>query len=511
MNKIFFFLLLIPFVGKTQTLQMNQSALIKYLVKQHRISSTDAKEIVSDQFFSHIYKIYLERPPFYEVDPNLLYYPTPQNEANTKKLINKVYDLNLINESTYEDILRKFNNRFKDHIISSKVISNEVRLFQYLSEKEYVVKTDTLVKYIDLLTNIGLIEKDISIEKPLTSKSDILTFVDKKLIIDKKTLPNSAEASYQFAFKQLKKIDPSLEISDLSFDIEEIKNEHLVYKSAVVRFQNSGVNYVSYNSYREEEDQLSLYEKLDRNFYRVFNKVLADQNSKFRIFAIERMDDQYLAFIGLTEEQFLILNSKNTQANYTYFDPHWYKIKVHDYFNPFTLLTLKETIHFFELYNSIGLFNHLTVEQKAKELRNQKENHLYSGESILYEITNTCLAFDWEMLEYDQPYKIAIEAFATITNNEFNPTNVKDDFSLSKRKATVSFDFNGKSYETIVDVENDWFDRKFLDLISAAIKENQLSGQFYDLPDGGQVSFHIYLTKEQYIFLSTNNLLEFKK
>ena len=142
---------------------------------------------------------------------------------------------------------------------------------------------------------------------------------------------------------------------------------------------------------------------------------------------------------------------------------------------------------------------------------NLKETYLYSNESILYEVKNICLGFDWEMYDANQPYKKAIEEFASLTHGEFEPTNINDNFSFDKNEAEISFDFKRKTYKNSVEITGDWYSGEFLELINKAIKDNNLLGEFYYLPDGGQVSAHIYLTLNQYNFLKSNNLLEFLK
>ena len=223
------------------------------------------------------------------------------------------------------------------------------------------------------------------------------------------------------------------------------------------------------------------------------------------------MDKSSICIILISENQFKFLKEKDNRINFTYYDPNWYKIEVSKYWNPFNILSQQETKHYFKTYDSIGLFNHLNKEQKKVELEKLKNTYLHSNESILYEIKNICLGFDWEMFDANQPYKKAIEEFAALTHGEFKPTNIKDNFSFDKTEAEISFDFNGKKYKNTVEVTGDWYSGEFLGLINKAIKENNLTGKFYYLPDGGQASTHIYLNQNQYNFLKSNNLLEFQK
>jgi len=307
------------------------------------------------------------------------------------------------------------------------------------------------------------------------------------------------------------KLDKNLEISNYSFAIEEKQFDDLKYESAVVRFTNSKRNYISNNSYNKDYKESNSYQKLSNQFFRIFNKVLVDNESSLRLMDIERMDKNLICLILINENQFKFLKEKENSRNFTYYDPNWYKIEVSKYWNPFNILSQQETEYYFKIYDSIGLFNHLNEEQIKVKLDNLKATYINSNESILYEVKNICLGFDWEMYDANQPYKKAIEEFALITNEEFKPTNIKDNFSFDKNEAEISFDFKGKTYKTSVEVTGDWYSGEFLELINKAIKENNLAGKFYYLPDGGQASAHIYLTLNQYNFLKSNNLLEFLK
>lgn len=225
---------------------------------------------------------------------------------------------------------------------------------------------------------------------------------------------------------------------------------------------------------------------------------------------IQQTEKNKIILILINNEQRKFLREK--EATYgTSVDKEDYEIEVSKYWNPFDLLTKKETQKYFHIYDSIGLFKHLDQAEKQNELLNLKNSFLYSNESILYRVNDICLGFDWEMFDGNKPYEKAFKEFASITRGEFKPTNIGDDFAFNKKRCKISFDFNGKSYSEIVDVTGDWYSGKFLELINKAVEENNLSGKFYYLPDGGQASGHIYLTTEQLNYLKSNNLFTFHK
>lgn len=366
------------------------------------------------------------------------------------------------------------------------------------------------VAYLNRLKEINLIQSEIQLNSFEPTQEAVIDLIDKKVVINTDSLPESIEDSYKYAFNKVAKFYGQIKYSEFDFSIEPREYEDLKYESAVIRFKSKTENYISDNSYSRDYKESTVYDKLDKQFFRIFNKVLTEQQDSFRVMDIQQTEKNKIILILINNEQRKFLREK--EATYgTSVDKEDYEIEVSKYWNPFELLTKKETQKYFHIYDSIGLFKHLDQAEKQNELLNLKNSFLYSNESILYRVKDICLGFDWEMFDGNKPYEKAFKEFASITRGEFKPTNIGDDFAFNKKRCKISFDFNGKSYSEIVDVTGDWYSGKFLELINKAVEENNLSGKFYYLPDGGQASGHIYLTTEQFNYLKSNNLFTFHK
>jgi hypothetical protein len=349
------------------------------------------------------------------------------------------------------------------------------------------------VTYLNQLKELNLIKSGIQINDIDPTQEAVLDLIDNKVEINTDSLPESIEGSYKYAFGKLKELYGQIEYSEFDFSIEPREYEDLKYESAVIRFKSKTENYISDNSYSSDYKKSTVYDKLDKQFFRIFNKVLTEQKDSFRIMDIQQTEKNKITLILINNEQRKFLIEKEA-TNRTSVDKKEYEIEVSKYWNPFELLTKNETQKYFNIYDSIGLFKHLDQAEKQNELLNLKNSFIYSNESIIYRVRDICLGFDWEMFDGNKPYEKAFKEFASITRGEFKPTNIEDNFSFNKKRCEISFDFNGNSYSEIVDVTGDWY-----------------SGKFYYLPDGGQASGHIYLTTEQFNYLKSNNLFTFHK
>jgi len=102
-----------------------------------------------------------------------------------------------------------------------------------------------------------------------------------------------------------------------------------------------------------------------------------------------------------------------------------------------------------------------------------------------------------------------VREYKKISHNQFNATEISDNFDIENKKAIVKFKIGNKSYNKTLKIEDDWIDTDFFDFIRSVVAEQQLEGQFYELYTGGQDASIICLTKDQYNYLRTKKKLIF--
>lgn len=171
---------------------------------------------------------------------------------------------------------------------------------------------------------------------------------------------------------------------------------------------------------------------------------------------------------------------------------------------------IKEIENAITNWKNIGLLNHLTIEQFELSKRKAIDDSSENLNEVLEHFPSVIHSFDTELENLKDPYAELLREFSKISHGIFNPTNIADKFSNpSNNRASVKFTLNNKVYSKDVRVENDWIDASFIDFIIQVVAENKLAGQFYELIEGGQGAYIIFLASKQYEFIKQKKLLIF--
>ncbi|MCU0354589.1 MAG: hypothetical protein MUD08_12770, partial [Cytophagales bacterium] len=107
--------------------------------------------------------------------------------------------------------------------------------------------------------------------------------------------------------------------------------------------------------------------------------------------------------------------------------------------------------------------------------------------------------FDWETGNLHNPYEELTKAFADVSRGAFTPTEIIDQFEKDWNKKTTpyGFRFKGKTYSEQLNMNGDWLDSRFFELIEEALADNGVDGKFYLCVNDG----YIFLTQNQYEYL----------
>lgn len=175
--------------------------------------------------------------------------------------------------------------------------------------------------------------------------------------------------------------------------------------------------------------------------------------------------------------------------------------------NPISIKEIEDAVN---NWKNIGLLNHLTKEQiefsKSKAIEDSSENL----NEVLLHFPSVIHFFDTELENLKDPYAELLTEFSKISHGLFNPTRISDNFnSPTKNKITVKFTLNGKNYSKELSVEDDWIDASFIAFVKQVVTENKLNGQFYELHEGGQGAYIIFLAAQQLEFTKQEKLLVF--
>jgi hypothetical protein len=241
--------------------------------------------------------------------------------------------------------------------------------------------------------------------------------------------------------------------------------------------------------------------KIDQQeFYQIFNKILADKHSPYRLYLVspDIIYSGYRNFgvIGLTEGQADDLHRGGGLFDISYEDHR-------------DLLTSEKIRDAIEVYRELGLLNHLSDEQISMAKEKVARSRSYTFNDVLSHFPAVIHNFDTELGNLEDPYRELLHAYKEISHDLFSPDDIVDEFNLDQRHARLQFTLNKKAYTTMLQVESDWIDHEFFSVVDQAVEENNLPGRFYFLAGDGQFASVIFLTEKQYEALKERQLLAF--
>lgn len=376
---------------------------------------------------------------------------------------------------------------------------NETSMIAF-AEKLLHTKTSSKENYENLL-------KDIK-AGTITDGFQFLAYCDKATIIKASNYPSEPENYLEQIHRDVSKLLPELAFSDFKFQVKldsSISDNDSKFYYFVVSLKCNGKTYRQKSSYHLYSPSKNQYfgNKIDQQeFYKIFNKVLADKQSIYRLHEVKSIpnnavDWTQFGIIALTKEQADMLHGAGVN-----FRPSYESFK-----NAITSEKIETAISEFQ---KIDLLSHLSPDQIKSSTEKVKQQENGNLNDVLQCFPQTIYFFDTELGNLEDPYKEILNELSLISHGQFRPINITDNFSKpTNKKATVNFSFNGKEYAKDLKVEDDWIDPSFFDLIKKVVTDNKLNGQFYELYTGGQEASLIFLTTDQYEYLRTNKLLVF--
>jgi len=253
--------------------------------------------------------------------------------------------------------------------------------------------------------------------------------------------------------------------------------------------------------YKNKQGQVHYIQVIAESFYPIFNKILADENSPYRLHNITfshagNADNtlRYTALIALREEQTDIF-WKNPCLSYML-------LSMENYDSTLTSVRVDTTI---AGWRKAGLFDHLSDTEIEKGTTDAESDELYSINNLLFNFPNVIYSITPPMLmRPTYPYNSLLTHLAIITHGAFNPTQITQ--RKIKDSVNLKYLFKGKIHSYTFSIAYGFLDTKFPEFLKTLRVENNLPGSFYELPYEEAV---IYLTKEQYEYLTNNNLLDF--
>jgi hypothetical protein len=285
-------------------------------------------------------------------------------------------------------------------------------------------------------------------------------------------------------------------IPDTSFSIPGVRFKvSLVCNGRIYKHTS-----LAFNNYKNRQGKITPNDIFAEDFYRIFNKILIDQQSPLQLHSVmfsyaNAADDnsRHFALIALKEEQ--------TDVFMKYPCMSYMLVSMDSYNNRLTSVKVDSTI---AEWKKMGLFAHLLEPEISTAIDNAKADNLFTMNGLLLNFPRVIYPLDSAFMSPHYPYASILSHLAGITHGALNPTKI----TQRKMKGGVKLQYSSKGiiHSHTFNTANGWLDAKFPAFLKRLSQENNLSGNFYQLPYEDAV---IYLTNQQHAYALKNKLLDF--
>ncbi|NEZ58261.1 hypothetical protein [Adonisia turfae] len=306
---------------------------------------------------------------------------------------------------------------------------------------------------------------------------------------------NSTFGEFEVTFKYSEDVLKNSNISEI---------EYFSFNEAKVSVHVDNRIYRQSNAYRpSKEEGDSIYRTLPRDTIKIFNKILHDQNSPYRVYEVSipsfhaqktfRDPDKgntQIGFIALTKAQADI-----------YFEMYV------DNIHPTPLFTSARIDEILSLFEQIGLLDHLSPDQIESSQQLILESYIMERHELFSAFEDVILLFDWDGVGHtDIPYQSLTKYFSAISRGQFLPTEISDEFDQKSQTAAQTFILNGTEYHIPLSFEVS-LDPKFFSSIRSVAEQEISTGKFYAV-NVDYVPGYMFLSLAQLEALIAENLIE---
>jgi len=285
--------------------------------------------------------------------------------------------------------------------------------------------------------------------------------------------------------------DTSFSIPGVRFKVSLTCNGH-IYKHTSLSITN----------FRNKQGKITPKEIFVEDFYRIFNKILTDQQSPFRLHSIMSShtgaDDDDLrrfALMALTDAQAEIFMKEPSMS--------YMQASMDSYDSTLTSAKIDNMI---AGWGKMDLFAHLSNAQVSKAIDDAQAADPFSASSLLSNFPGVIYNLHDAFTGPRKPYANLLIQLAKITHGAFNPTKIVQ--TKVKHGLKLQYLSKGKIHAYTFPTTYGWMDVKFPAFMKGLSRENALPGSFYHLMYDDAV---IYLTKQQHNYAVKYKLMRFAR
>jgi hypothetical protein len=282
--------------------------------------------------------------------------------------------------------------------------------------------------------------------------------------------------------------DTSYSIQGVRFKVSLVCNGH-IYK------------YVSLpiSTFKRMQGKISPKDVHINDFYRIFNKILIDQKSPLQLHSI--MFSHANETDGLRRFALIALGGKQTEVFMKESNFSYMLVSMDSYDSA---LTSTRSDSLIIEWRKIGLFTHLSNTEISKAIDEVEGGDRFSTSNLLGNFPGVIYSLDSVVMNPGSTNINMLTNFARYTHGAFNPVDIKQENVNGGIK--LKYQFKGKSHTYTFNTNYSWLDAKFSTFIKGLGRENNLSGDFYQIRYS---SSFIYLSKQQHDYIVMHKLLDF--
>jgi hypothetical protein len=416
--------------------------------------------------------------------------------AELQQLLQRLNDTGVLSSPVYGQLQEELEvGRIRLDIDLFRQAETRMRQYERL-------QPEAIAPYLQNLNTLGILS-DENLTRLLQdlragqieSETDFVNYFDRALMLD---LPNDssnpddyfqeihqaiAQMLTEAGVAEIRLEDFRVEISEDS-DPYPSNEEHNMIVSARVngRLYQQGLYYFSLSN------TSNFLGQIDYEFIYLFNKILRDQASPYRVYTVPNN-----GILALTEEQARGYFGISPSAN------QW----SHD--NSLTSDRIQEILTLFE---QIGLLNHLTPTQINAGKQRIAQTLITHPYELLMAFDNAVVVIeDWESGNINNPYQEFTREFAVASRGAFTPTDISNEFDWENATAGQSLTVNGTRYSTALEFQGDWLDPNFFTFIEEVVAETSSEGKFYPLYREYGLVGYLFLTESQRRTLEAEELV----
>ncbi|MGB3800884.1 MAG: hypothetical protein WA952_13800, partial [Lewinella sp.] len=415
-----------------------------------------------------------------------------------------LHQIGLITDTVYREVKQ---------LIVRQIITREEDVARYAAERtryfdEYTNNRAQESRWLSTLEAADVIAReqlqdltDRPYPSPLLEDLDLLPYTKRGKIFHLRDYSLDPAEGYSRLLAEVAELIPGFEYTDLEVLETRADDNYgdLTAYNLSLAFTAEGQRYrhMAFYNFRRDGEERDTVLSLAAEFHTVFNKYLSDRGTPYRLH-LARLprydplaDPSIFGVILLTEEQYKTWDAEG-RADI---------LSREDFDRLFTSTAAATAL---AAYDSIGLFRHLSTAEIAAGRACAAESTIETYTDLLQCFPKTIVYFDWETGNLENPYAELTREFAAASRGAFNPVDIQDEFGASWEKEFVTYGFavGTESYSTELPMEGDWLSSGFLEMITKAMEISGVAGEFHYCLDNGQASGFIYLTEDQFDYLS---------